>query len=140
MVGMFGFDLPGIGAGLDATVTAIEADMIDGDVIHHRPVVDGGDVNAAAEMVVGGVIAELAVIPVTAVVTMAEVAEAVVHAAVEADGRTPVAAVPQVGTAVPAPVARGPEVTRFRRLYPGSGHPVVAAAVLGPGPVARRPD
>src|SRR3989440_8652346 len=68
----------------------------------------------------------------------AAIAEAVVDAAVEPHVRAPVAAMPEVRSALPAPVSRRPQEADARRLRPGSGYPVVV--VVGPGPVARDPE
>src|SRR6266511_1726823 len=55
-----------------------------------------------------GVVAEYAVAPVPAVIADAEVAEAIVDAAVEAHARPPIARIPDIQAIVPAPVARCP--------------------------------
>src|SRR5665213_3106110 len=94
---------------------------------------------AAAKVAVGAVVPEAAAVPVSAVETCAEVAEAVVDAAVVADFRAPVTGVPEVvGTAVAPPSGR-PESVGVRRKDPGAVDPVVAG-VLIVGPIAGRPD
>jgi hypothetical protein len=85
-----------------------------------------------------GVVAEVPAVPAAAVEAVATVSIAVVHAAVEAYGGSPVSAVPQVSPATPAPVTRRPQQADGRRQHPGSRHPVVPARP--PGPVTRCPD
>ena len=67
---------------------------------------------------VGAVIPEVTAVPVAAVEAYAEEAEAVVNAAVVADGRAPVSGVPVVAVGVIAPVAGGPQGS-----YVGGGYP-----------------
>ena len=96
------------------------------------------DVVGVAYVVDGAVVVEVIPTPVAAKVANADVAEAIVDAAIEADVRTPVSVMKAVVTAVPAPVGRGPERAVVRRRAPGTGNPVVAAGA--PGPVAGRPE
>jgi len=93
---------------------------------------------AGAKMTIGAVVEEAATVPIPAVETYAEVAEAVVNTAVVADGTAPETGVPVVATAAPSPPAGGPESANVRRIDPGAIDPGVSAAV--PGPVARGPD
>src|SRR5215467_14097857 len=138
-----GFDMPFVRGGelraarpcLDAARAAIEAGVIDRDVIDHRAVVNVGDIGVA-HIGHGAVVVELAVAPFTADEAHAAVAEAVIHAAIEADGRPPVTDVPDVGAIDPAPVAGRPQEPDGRQ-YPGARHPVIAFV---PRPVAWRPD
>jgi hypothetical protein len=78
--------------------------------------------------------------PASAFVTIAEVSEAVVDAAVESDLRPPVAVIENISVAGPGPVPGGPVVSDSGRAHPGAGHPVVVAEVVVVGPVARCPD
>jgi hypothetical protein len=86
-----------------------------------------------------GVVEERPATPFAATKAGAVVAEAIVNATVKSDLRTPIAAVPGVYAIIPTPVARSPQEACFWRLYPGSGHPVVAVVVI-PGPVAGSPQ
>ena len=97
-------------------------------------VVHVGDI----DVVHRAVVVERAAVPVAAVVAVTGVAEAVVHAAVIADARTPVAGVPEIQAVAPAPVAGRPQRALERRKDPRSRHPVVADGSIGP--VTRRPD
>ena len=93
---------------------------------------------AEAEIVIAAVIEEVTAAPVAAEEAGAEIAEAVVDAAVVADARAPVAGVPKVCAAAVTPVAGCPESSHVGGLDPGSVDPLVA--VVTPGPVAGRPD
>ena len=93
---------------------------------------------AVAEVAVGAVVPEAAAAPVSAVETDAEVAEAVVDAAVVADVGSPVAGVPEVSVVAVAPVAGRPESAGVGSENPGARNPFVTLA--GPYPVAGRPD
>jgi len=120
------------------TTMSVECDggmVHDGDVVHVH--VDG--VVSTAKTVIGGVIEEVTAAPLATNEAYAEVAEAIVDAAIEADVRAPVAGVEAVIAAFPTPPRGCPEITGFRRDDPGAGNPVIAA-VICIGPVARRPD
>jgi len=85
------------------------------------------------------VVVKAAVGPAASVVAGADVTETVVNAAIEADLRSPVARVPEIGAVRPAPVTRRPEHANRGRLNPGAGNPEVSA-VIAVAPVAGRPD
>jgi putative CocE/NonD family hydrolase len=116
---------------------AVDRGVVDRGVVDHRVVdvgvVDHGGVHAHHGRVVG----EYPAPPLAADEADAAVAEAVVHAAVEADVRAPVAGMKQVHAADEAPVSRGPQHAHSRGRDPGAGHPVVPAV---PGPVTGRPQ
>src|SRR6185437_8453854 len=103
----------------------------------HWTVIDVSKV-AATEVVVAAVVPEVAMAPVSATEAGAEVSEAIVDAAVVADGRSPVSGVPEVAAVTPAPVSGGPERIFVRRFNPGSVDPFIALTC--PGPVAGSPD
>jgi len=88
--------------------TTVEAGAV--VVVHNRRVVDVRIVNDRPVHVHdSGVICESATAPFAAVETTTWIAEAIVHAAIKADVRAPIAAMPQVHTARSiAPVARCP--------------------------------
>src|SRR6266478_3626552 len=115
----------------DTAVAAVEADT--GMVVHDdRLVIDIGHVGDAT------VVEKSVTSPLPAEKADAAVAKAVVDATVKADVRTPVAAVPNVESIIPTPVARSPEHPNGGE-YPGSGHPVIAIVVI-PSPVPGRPE
>ena len=82
------------GARIDAALPAVVADSVHGDVVDDGlvdvDISDDGGVNAADSSVV----VEAVSAPVAAFITSAVVAEAIVHAAVEADVRAPVSGMP----------------------------------------------
>src|SRR5260370_28011097 len=104
----------------DAAVAAVEADT--GIVVHDdRLVIDighVGDVHVSDTTVVEKSVTS----PLPAEKADARVAKAVLDATVEADVRTPVAAVPSIESIIPTPVARSPEHPH-RGEYPGPWHP-----------------
>jgi hypothetical protein len=120
----------------DTAVAAVEADT--GIVVHDDRLVidigDVGDVHVSDTTVVEKSVTS----PLPAEKADAGVAKAVVDATVEADVRTPVAAVPSIESIIPTPVARSPEHANGGE-YPGPGHPVIATVVI-PSPVPRRPE
>ena len=96
-----------------APVAAADGAVV--DVVHH------GDV----DVVDRAVVVEVAAAPVTALVADADIAKAVVDAAIVADVRAPVATVKSVAVMPEAPVAGGPESALVGSFNPDSGHPVV---------------
>src|ERR1700722_8161367 len=124
-------------AGIDAAAAAVVADAVGFAVIADAAVV--GVVNVGHVHVIHrAVVIEMIVVPVAAFVAVAEIAEAVIHAAVEADVRAPVSTVPEIAAAAPAPISGSPEEADLRRQNPDAGNPVVAG--IGVGPIARSPD
>src|SRR5580658_6541118 len=109
---------PGLNAAGSVVAHPVHSRVIDGHVLD----VDVGDVGGA-DVDDGRVVVHLPAPPITAFVSTARVAESVVHSAVEADGLTPIAAVPQVGAACITPVAGGPQVARLGCLHPGTRYP-----------------
>jgi hypothetical protein len=65
-----------------------------------------------------GVVHEVAVIPVAALVPCAVIAVAVIHSAIEADVRPPVAVVEQIAVVIEAPIAGRPQSAAVRREHP----------------------
>jgi hypothetical protein len=93
-----------------------------------------GDVNVGHATVV----IEPVALPIPAEKSRAGVAKAIIDAAVETDVWSPVAAIPNVETVIPAPVAGRPKHSDGSK-HPSARNPVVAIVVI-PCPVARRPD
>src|SRR6185437_939218 len=105
-------------------------------VDYHRAVID---VNVGDPDVINtAVVIEIPAVPITAFIAFTEITEAVIDAAVKANVGAPVARVPKICAAVPAPVTRGPEQARLRRDHPSAGHPVVSIRAISP--VAWGPD
>jgi hypothetical protein len=111
--------------------------MIHCGVVDHGLVVN--IVNArAAHVVHRAVVVEGPVIPISASVANTAIAEAVVDPTVEADMRTPVADIPRIGIAAPAPITGSPEQANLGSHYPRTRHPEVALLTISP--VAWRPQ
>ena len=123
--------------GHSPTIAAIIADVVDGCIVHHRAVVDIGDLRVA-DIVDRTVVIERAVIPVASLVADATIAEAVVDAPVKSDTGSPVALIEHVDAIVPTPIARSPEQAYRGRLYPGARYPEIPVRSIRP--IARRPD
>jgi hypothetical protein len=98
----------------------------------------GVEATTVADVAVGTVVPEATTAPVSAVEADAEVAEAVVDAAVVADDGAPVAGVPVVAVVAVAPVAGGPKCSGIGSSDPCAVDPLIA--VGRPGPVAGGPD
>src|SRR5579863_1043876 len=118
------------------TIAAVEAgascggsdDCLGVNVVDHRAV----DVHYFR------VVEEVPALPVSAAEANSSVAETVVNAAVEADGRAPVSVVPTVRAVSPAPVAGRPEEAHLRGDHPGARHPIVSVVAIRP--VTGRPE
>jgi len=114
------------GAHLQPARSAVEAHtgaaavFTDGAIVD---VVDYGDV----DIVDRAVVVEVAAAPVAALVADADIAKAVVDAAIEPDMRTPVATVKAIAVIVVAPVSGCPERALIGSLHPNAGNPVIAA-------------
>src|SRR5579862_9047216 len=77
---------------IDSAPAPVETDAVHSDIIDDGLVVD---VNVGdGHIVHGAVVVEVAVSPIATFIAVAKVAEAIVHAAVEADVRSPVARMP----------------------------------------------
>jgi len=87
--------------------TAVKADAARRDVVDDGCVVNIGDI-CGAYVAHRGVVVEEAVIPISAQVADAKVAEAVVNPAIETNRWPPVARIPHVHAVVPRPIARSP--------------------------------
>src|SRR5580704_19053773 len=122
----------------DAARPAIKAGAIHGGVVDDHRFVDVGVVDDGGVHVdYRGVICETPATPFAAEKPNAAIAKAIIHAAVEADVRSPIARMPSVHAAAPAPVAWSPKQAHPRGSEPHTGHPVVAAIAISP--IARSP-
>jgi hypothetical protein len=70
--------------------------------------------------------------PVTALESNTAITEAVIHTAVEADMRAPVATVPGVDATAPTPVPGRPQHPGRRRQHPRARHPEITVITIGP--------
>src|SRR6185437_12651522 len=105
-------------------------------VVDNGPLVHGP--NATTDSGHGAVVVEAVAAPVATEVADADIAEAVVDAAVVADMQSPVAGMEAIPSAVPAPIRRRPKRAVVRRFNPCARNPVVA--IRSPRPVAGGPD
>src|SRR5208282_3556042 len=114
---------------------AIEADVVD---VHNRVLRYDDAVLVhigyahAAKVRYRAVISESPTTPFAAGKANTAEAEAVVHATIESNVRSPVAFMPPVGSALIAPVSRRPQNTSTGRLHPYAGNPEVARIPVGP--------
>jgi hypothetical protein len=123
---------------LDAAPAAVVAHIVhDGGVVDDFVVVDVVD-NRRIHVVDGPVVGEVVVVPVAALIPEANVAEAVVDAAVVADVATPISTVKTVPAAIIAPIRRCPQSALVRCIDPRAGDPIVALGSVVP--IARGPD
>ena len=110
-----------VGHAPDAVRTAVVADAAVVDVVDHYVVrIHVGDMR---DVHIGhrAVVEVAVVVPVAAHETDADITEAVVDAAVEADVRPPVAGVPQIDAVHETPVARRPQRAGIRRQHQAPG-------------------
>ena len=125
---------------VDALRPAVVADpvvdyrFIDDD---HIALVHIGDVDIG-DVVHSTVVGEIISAPVAALVAHADIAEAIIDAAVKADIASPVAAMEAITPAYESPISGSPESTLIRWLRPGAGHPIVATRT--PAPISGRPE
>lgn len=87
--------------------TTVKAHVVDGGVVEDRLVV--GVVNDRdVYSIHGGVVVEAPTVPISTLITGANISEAVVDAAVEADFWPPVAGMPNTYVIFPAPITGRP--------------------------------
>src|SRR5271165_185485 len=123
----------------DSTLAAVIADAVNRRIIDHRRVVNimnVGDVDVVHRTVV----IELAIVPASAFVAMAEISVAVSDAAIEANLRPPIALIEKESVTTPTPVRRSPEIANLGNQYPCARNPVVVAVIIVISPVAGGPD
>ena len=123
----------------DSTLAAVIADTVNRRVIDHRRVVNIVNVGDI-DVVHRSVVIELAVVPASTFVAMAEISVTVSDAAIEANLRTPIAFMEKESVTTPKPIRRSPEIADFGSQYPRARNPVVVAVIVVIGPVARSPD
>src|ERR1700730_6489813 len=114
----------------DATVAAVITDacvvhVVVGDA-RVVGIVDHGDVY----VVYGPVVGEMTAVPSAAVIPLTDISETVIDAAVDPDMRSPIAHMPHITAATPAPVSGRPEHTDARRQHPGARHPEIVVVTI----------
>ena len=111
----------------------------DGRIVDNRVVDVGVADDRSIHVHRRSVVSELSPAPFAAGEPASAVSEPVVHAAVEADLRSPVAAMEEISPVISiAPIARRPQVAWLRRGNPCSRNPVVVSVSI-PGPIAGSP-
>src|SRR5215469_12293365 len=126
-----------------AASTAVVAHAVVNVVVDHRGVVHHGLVvrvmhDRRVDVRDRLVIRERVAYPAAAGVAGTVVAVAIIHAAVEADVRAPVAGMERIDAADESPVTRGPQQANTRRSDPGARHPEVSGRCVAP--VTGSPD
>src|SRR5580704_14888908 len=136
-IARIGFFLRG-GPLVDATVPAVVTDTV------RIVVFDPGVVNVMnfvdVHVVHGAVVVKVVTIPAAAFITVAEIAESIIDAAIPADVRAPITFMEEIAAIAPSPVAGCPEEANFRSFDPGSGNPVIIISIGIPSPVSGGPD
>ena len=128
---------------LHAAAPAIEAHAVHHAVVHHH-IVDHHVMHIHVvdriyvHVVDCGVVEEVIVVPVPAVVSITGISVAVVDAAVEPDVQPPEPVMEAVISAHKSPVSRRPQRTHIGCRHPVTRDPVVSS--LPPRPVARSPE
>ncbi len=127
-----GCDLGRLWAYVDAATATVVGDAVDGRVVHDDcAVVDVRDPRDI-DVVDGAVVVEVMTLPVATVIAVTGIAIAIVNSAVEADVRTPEAAMQDVAATEEAPVGGSPKCTVEGRSAPCAGNPVVADGCICP--------
>jgi hypothetical protein len=110
-----------------------------GPVIHLYPrMVNVGIVNTGAHMPGGGIIKEMAALPMPTPKTGSVITKSIVNSAVESNVRSPITAMPKVTSITPTPPPWSPKEPYGRRQYPHTGDPVII--VIPPAPIAGAPQ
>jgi len=128
-----GCDFGGLRAYVDTAAAAVIRDtVVDGRVVYDDCAVVDVRNPRGVDVINGAVVVEVMPLPVAAMIAVAGVAVAVVDSAVEADVRTPEAAVEDVAVTKEAPVGGGPKSTVEGWGAPCTGNPVVANGRVSP--------
>src|SRR5580704_1632039 len=89
----------------------------------------------------GAIVEKVAVVPTTAIIAFAAVAESIIDPAIEANLGSPVAFVKHKTAATPSPISGRPEEANFRSKLPRAVNPIIiSTGVRVPSPVTGRPD
>src|SRR5579862_1700025 len=111
-------------AGARSTISAVVADVVVCSVVDNGLVVDIVNIRDV-HIIHRAVVIERSVSPISALIADPAISEAVVHATVEADLRTPVAAIPRIGVATPTPITRRPQHASLGSHHPCAWYPEV---------------
>src|ERR1700722_13787114 len=124
--------------GRDTAGAAVITHLVDRHVVVDDSLVVRVVDNGRIDVVDGGVVRKVTAGPTSTGKAHPDVTEAVVHAAVESDMRSPIAGMKTIDAAGESPIARSPQQTDLRRLNPGSRNPEIPARAVVP--VAWRPE
>ena len=110
---------------MNTVPAAVIADAAIVDVMDDLAVVDVFDA-PCVDPVVLAVVVDVSILPVAARIPRADIAEAIVDAAVIADVPAPVAGIPTIDVIDEAPIAGSPQCPHKRWQAPSPGHPVIS--------------
>src|SRR5229473_3056887 len=128
----------GAGPLVNATVAAVIADVVYRRiVVYDRGVVGVMDFRDI-DVVHRAVVVKAVVVPAATFITAAEIAVAVIYAAVKTNPWAPITLMENKDSSAPTPIGRRPEETGFRSQHPRAGDPKIIIPI--PGPIARSPD
>ncbi len=85
------------------------------------------------------IVTKMAAIPLAPAIPYTTITKPIVNPAIKSNMRTPIAAMPAIGTTGPAPIARSPQKSYGRRRRPVTWHPVISISII-PGPISRYPE
>ena len=128
----------GGGSFVNPTVAAVIA-----DAVYRRIVVDDRGVVGVmdfrdTDVVHRAIVVKAVVVPAAAFITAAEIAIAVIYAAVKTNPWAPITLMENKGSSAPTPIGWRPQKTGLRSQHPCAGDPKIIIPV--PGPIARSPD
>lgn len=121
----------------DASIGDVDGSVVDDDGVRHCPVIDR-HVRDVSDIVHRAVVIETVSVPISALVTDADVAESIVDAAIIADVLAPIAVVIAVIAAYIPPITGSPQIAHLGRLRPCAGYPEIALRTKAP--IAGRPE
>lgn len=139
MTPLFGSQLLLRGTGLHAVRASVVGNAIVAVVVYNGLVINVVNVRYI-HVVDGAVVVELVALPAAAIISVTRIAVAVINAAVESHGRTPISGMPVIYSGRKTPVSRSPQESDLWRHYPGARNPVIIIDAGIPCPIARHPD
>jgi hypothetical protein len=124
---------------IDTAGTAIITDPVGGGIIHYRTidisVVNDGGVDIRHRRI----IPEMPTYPAAAGISRAEIAASVINAAIEADMRAPISAIPRVDPIYITPITGRPQEADLRRFSPITRDPKISIIIII-RPISRDPQ
>jgi hypothetical protein len=117
--------------GLNALGATVVTHPVDGGVVDHAAFVDIRDVDVS-NIIDRAVVAELIAMPVAALITPSGITESIIDATVISNISTPVATIETISPPAVAPITGRPKSSDVWRLGPCSRHPVKARQTKRP--------